>query len=151
MKHHTRRHAGHGTQDDHRVRSHGQHAGHSTAMFKDRFWLTLVLSVPVVYFSPLFGHLLGYVKMWQNLVWATGYNIIPVPRAAGVLAFAGSCSPRRRRGADVRLHHRCSPERTGPAPGETEPRPDSLTREAPDTPARSGPVPLNEAATLKQT
>jgi Cu2+-exporting ATPase len=42
------------------VHSHGQHAGHSTAMFKDRFWLTLVLSVPVVYLSPMFGHLLGY-------------------------------------------------------------------------------------------
>lgn len=43
------------------VHGHGQHAGHSTAMFKDRFWLTLVLSVPVVYFSPMFGHLLGYM------------------------------------------------------------------------------------------
>ena len=30
-------------------------------MFKDRFWLTLALSVPVVYFSPMFGHLLGYM------------------------------------------------------------------------------------------
>ncbi|WP_344166056.1 heavy metal translocating P-type ATPase [Kribbella yunnanensis] len=31
----------------------------------------------------------SYRKMWQNLVWATGYNIITVPLAAGVLAFAG--------------------------------------------------------------
>ena len=31
----------------------------------------------------------SYRKMWQNLVWATGYNIISVPLAAGVLAFAG--------------------------------------------------------------
>ncbi|MCX6500162.1 MAG: copper-translocating P-type ATPase [Arthrobacter sp.] len=54
-------HGGHGTDDDHVVHSHGQHAGHSTAMFKDRFWLTLALSVPVVYFSPMFGHLLGYM------------------------------------------------------------------------------------------
>jgi Cu2+-exporting ATPase len=30
-------------------------------MFKTRFWLTLVLSVPVVYFSPMFAHLLGYM------------------------------------------------------------------------------------------
>lgn len=43
------------------MHNHGQHAGHSTAMFKDRFWLTLALSVPVVYFSPMFGHLLGYM------------------------------------------------------------------------------------------
>jgi len=31
----------------------------------------------------------SYRKMWQNLAWATGYNIISVPLAAGVLAFAG--------------------------------------------------------------
>ncbi len=31
----------------------------------------------------------SYRKMWQNLLWATGYNIIAVPLAAGVLAFAG--------------------------------------------------------------
>jgi Cu2+-exporting ATPase len=53
-------HAGREVDDDHVVHKHGQHAGHSTAMFKDRFWLTLALSVPVVYFSPMFGHLLGY-------------------------------------------------------------------------------------------
>lgn len=46
--------------DDHAVHSQGQHAGHSTAMFKNRFWLTLALSVPVVLFSPMAGHLLGY-------------------------------------------------------------------------------------------
>lgn len=31
----------------------------------------------------------SYRKMWQNLAWATGYNIVAVPLAAGVLAFAG--------------------------------------------------------------
>ena len=46
--------------DEHLVHSHGQHAGHSVAMFKNRFWLTLALAVPVVFFSPMFGHLLGY-------------------------------------------------------------------------------------------
>ncbi|MGO4234604.1 heavy metal translocating P-type ATPase [Pseudarthrobacter sp. YAF2] len=57
-------HAHHGApagDDDHAVHTHGQHAGHSTAMFKNRFWLTLALSVPVVYFSPMMGHLLGYM------------------------------------------------------------------------------------------
>ncbi|WP_314323015.1 heavy metal translocating P-type ATPase [Paenarthrobacter ilicis] len=53
-------HEGHGGQDDHAVHTHGQHAGHSTAMFKNRFWLTLTLSAPVVYFSPMVGHILGY-------------------------------------------------------------------------------------------
>ncbi|MDJ0315595.1 MULTISPECIES: copper-translocating P-type ATPase [Arthrobacter] len=48
------------TDDDHAVHSGGQHAGHSTAMFKNRFWLTLILSLPVVFFSPMLGHLLNY-------------------------------------------------------------------------------------------
>ena len=48
------------TTDDHTVHTHGQHAGHSVAMFRDRFWLTLALAVPVVFFSPMFAELLGY-------------------------------------------------------------------------------------------
>ncbi|WP_258803214.1 heavy metal translocating P-type ATPase [Pseudarthrobacter sp. NS4] len=56
--------------DDHTVHSHGQHAGHSTAMFKNRFWLTLALSVPVVYFSPMVGHILGYMApMFPGSTW----------------------------------------------------------------------------------
>ena len=31
--------------------------------------------------------------MWQNLIWATGYNLLAVPLAAGVLAFAGVVLP----------------------------------------------------------
>ncbi len=46
--------------DDHTLHTHGQHAGHSVAMFRDRFWLTLALAVPVVFFSPMFAELLGY-------------------------------------------------------------------------------------------
>ena len=29
-------------------------------MFKSRFWLSLILSIPVVFFSPMVAHLLGY-------------------------------------------------------------------------------------------
>lgn len=56
-------HSGHpqaAPDDDHLVHSHGEHAGHSVAMFKNRFWLTLALAVPVVFFSPMFADLLGY-------------------------------------------------------------------------------------------
>ena len=31
----------------------------------------------------------SYKKMVQNLVWATGYNVIAIPLAAGALAWAG--------------------------------------------------------------
>jgi Cu2+-exporting ATPase len=57
-------HPGHDT-DDHAVHSHAghdgnSHAGHSVAMFRDKFWWSLVLSIPVVFFSPMVAHLLGY-------------------------------------------------------------------------------------------
>jgi Cu2+-exporting ATPase len=31
----------------------------------------------------------GYRKMLQNLAWATGYNVVAIPLAAGALAWAG--------------------------------------------------------------
>ena len=40
---------------------HDRHAGHSVAMFRDRFWLTLVLTIPVVLWSPDPQAWLGYV------------------------------------------------------------------------------------------
>src|SRR5215212_2758575 len=32
---------------------HDKHAGHSVEMFRSRFWITLVLSIPVVLYSPM--------------------------------------------------------------------------------------------------
>src|SRR5699024_451207 len=50
--------------------SHGEHAGHSTAMFKNKFWLSLALSIPVVIFSPMFAHLFGYqIPDFPGAVW----------------------------------------------------------------------------------
>ncbi len=34
-----------------------------------------------------------YTKMIQNLVWATAYNVVAIPVAAGVFAFAGLTLP----------------------------------------------------------
>jgi P-type Cu2+ transporter len=45
-------HEGHG-------HGHGGHHDH-VAMFRDKFWLTLALTVPVVFFSEMFQMLLGY-------------------------------------------------------------------------------------------
>ena len=39
---------------------HDKHAGHSVAMFRDRFWLTLALTVPVVLLSHDVQRWLGY-------------------------------------------------------------------------------------------
>src|SRR5215218_5033896 len=39
--------------------AHDQHAGHE-AIFRDRFWWTLALTIPVVAYSEMFQRLLGY-------------------------------------------------------------------------------------------
>jgi len=40
--------------------SHDRHAGHSVAMFRDKFWLSFALTIPVVFWSPDVQHWLGY-------------------------------------------------------------------------------------------
>ncbi len=40
--------------------AHDRHEGHSVAMFRDKFWLSLALTVPVVVWSPDLEHWLGY-------------------------------------------------------------------------------------------
>lgn len=63
-------------------------------------WLRLAVSRPIV---EVYGVLYGaglvlspetYGKMVQNLFWATGYNVVALPLAAGVLAGAGLLLPR---------------------------------------------------------
>jgi Cu2+-exporting ATPase len=39
---------------------HNQHVGHSAAMFRDKFWLSLVLTVPVVFWSTDIQQWFGY-------------------------------------------------------------------------------------------
>ena len=41
--HGTTGHAGHGAPS-----GHDRHEGHSVAMFRDRFWITLLLSIPTL-------------------------------------------------------------------------------------------------------
>src|ERR1700747_3602339 len=40
--------------------THVRHAGHSADMFRDRFWLGLALTIPVVFWSSDVQHWLGY-------------------------------------------------------------------------------------------
>lgn len=49
------------SKDDHSGHNgHDKHAGHSPKMFRDKFWLSLVMTLPVVYWSAHIQHLLGY-------------------------------------------------------------------------------------------
>ncbi len=51
-------HSGHDSHSGHG--GHDKHAGHSPAMFRDRFWLSLALTLPVVFFSDMIQEWFGY-------------------------------------------------------------------------------------------
>ncbi len=51
-------HAGHTVSEPHG--NHDRHAGHSVAMFRDKFWLSFALTIPVVFWSADVQHWLGY-------------------------------------------------------------------------------------------
>src|SRR5450631_247819 len=51
-------HAGHNMSKAHG--NHDRHAGHSVAMFRDKFWLTFALTIPVIFWSTDVQHWLRY-------------------------------------------------------------------------------------------
>ena len=58
-------HAGHGAHAAHGgahggAAGHDKHAGHSPDMFRSLFWLSLLLTLPTVYFSEMVQGILGY-------------------------------------------------------------------------------------------
>jgi len=54
-------HDGHADHDsDHRAGGHDKHAGHSVAMFREKFWGTLLLSIPTLVWAPMIQHWFGY-------------------------------------------------------------------------------------------
>ena len=57
--------------------AHDRHAGHSVAMFRDRFWITLLLSVPTLVWSDM-------IQMWL------GYRAPAFPGAAALPAIFGT-------------------------------------------------------------
>ncbi len=50
--HHEHQHSEH--------QEHDKHAGHSVAMFKDKFWLSLLLTIPVLVYSEMIQHWLNF-------------------------------------------------------------------------------------------
>ena len=51
-------HAGHRMSKSHE--NHDRHAGHSVAMFRDKFWLSFALTIPVIFWSTDVQHWLRY-------------------------------------------------------------------------------------------
>src|SRR5713101_3110706 len=47
----------------HSHQGHDRHAGHSVAMFRDKFWLSFALTIPTVIWSPDVQHWLGYTAL----------------------------------------------------------------------------------------
>jgi P-type Cu2+ transporter len=69
--HHHAMHASHESPRKHDLRrpvagvhgesaAHDRHEGHSVAMFRDRFWITLLLSLPTLVWSGMVQHMVGF-------------------------------------------------------------------------------------------
>jgi Cu2+-exporting ATPase len=65
--------------------AHDKHAGHSVAMFRDRFWLSLLLSVPVLIWSEMLQDILGYTAPD-----VPGARWIPAVFGTAVFVYGGS-------------------------------------------------------------
>jgi len=75
-------HAGHKMSDMHG--SQDLHAGHSVAMFRDKFWLSFALTIPVVFWSTDVQHWLGYTAPFFP-----GSKFIPAILGTVVFVYGG--------------------------------------------------------------
>jgi|SRR5579863_446161 hypothetical protein len=73
--------------------NHDRHAGHSVAMFRDKFWLSFALTIPVIFWSTAVQNWLGYTApsfpVGQLLVGRKGRHLsacnrlrVPLPYCA---------------------------------------------------------------------
>jgi P-type Cu2+ transporter len=65
-------HAHHGVHGDHE--GHDKHAGHSVEMFRNKFWLSLLLTIPTV----IWGHMLPELTGWHAPAFPGSQRIAPV-------------------------------------------------------------------------
>jgi Cu2+-exporting ATPase len=65
--------------------AHDRHAGHSVAMFRDRFWITLLLSIPTLVWSGMVQHMVGF-----SAPAFPGSSYIPALFGSGVYLYGGS-------------------------------------------------------------
>src|SRR5688572_9277831 len=77
---------GHGAHTPHHAAAgHDKHAGHSVEMFRQKFWGTLVLSIPTVIWSPMIQHWFAYAAPGG----ATASRWIPALFGTFVFAYGG--------------------------------------------------------------
>lgn len=69
---------GHGEHTDHE--SHGDHGHHSPEMFRSRFWISLILTIPVL----LYSH---HIQMWFGFVPPQFYGAGYIPFVLGTFIF----------------------------------------------------------------
>jgi Cu2+-exporting ATPase len=83
--------AGHKTAD--MQGGHDRHAGHSVAMFRDKFWLSFVLTIPVVVWSSDVQRWFGYTA--PSFL---GSKFVPAVLGTGVFIYGGLVFIRGARG-----------------------------------------------------
>src|SRR3989344_5393829 len=74
---------------NHEIQSHDKHAGHSTEMFLRKFWVSLILTIPVVLYSDVFQTIFGFrfsvlkIENWELEI------LIPVVLGSVVFFYGG--------------------------------------------------------------
>lgn len=46
---------------------HGKYEGHSIEAFERRFWISLIITVFILFFSPMIQHLIGIIRLYKNM------------------------------------------------------------------------------------
>src|SRR5262245_44381547 len=64
--------------------AHDKHAGHSVAMFRDKFWLSLLLTIPTLVWGHMLQRAFGYMAPHFP-----GANWIPPIFGTAVFAYGG--------------------------------------------------------------
>src|SRR5688500_18049970 len=80
-------HAGHGAmvhEAGHPGADHDKHAGHSVAMFRDKFWISLLLMIPTLVWGHMLPGAFGYSPPHF-----TGSHWIPVAFGSAVFVYGG--------------------------------------------------------------
>ena len=114
-------HAGHGMHAGHAMpdrepkhHGHDAHAGHSVGMFRDKFWVSLLLTLPTLVWGHMLQRAFGYTAPHFP-----GSDWIPAAFGTAVFAYGGwvfiqgAACPRRRGGVQLELHHGVEPHLPG--------------------------------------